>query len=270
MKAPEWQIEDFAYATLGAHGNSGSVCVLAAYFDESGTTDADKIALYGGAVARTSEWMTLERPWRDKLKQFGVSTYHASPCEWGKGEFAHLSRPIREALTGYLAGLIGGLNVQSFGSAILRKDWQYVPEALRAECFDDPIVFSIAFCFAHVSAWAQKTVGDEPVAFVFACHKTYGQIIDTVHKAFQSSPHWTNIGSLTFASPERLVQLQAADLLSYEFLQFALDNAKGSNRPAWKKLNSCVASGSGFGTSYKLHNAATVPELKPFASSSAA
>ncbi|WIG54900.1 MAG: hypothetical protein OJF61_000686 [Rhodanobacteraceae bacterium] len=270
MKAPEWSIADFSFSVMGGDAQKGAVALLAAYFDESGTTGADKIALYGGAVARTDEWRNIEKPWRQKLDEFQIGTYHASHCEHGIKEFAHLSRPIREALTGYLAGLIGGLNAQAFGSAILRKDWPYVPKHLRDACFDDPILFSLSFCFQHVSTWAKENAGSEPVAFVFACHEKYGPVIEQVHKAFQASGRWTNIGSLSFAKPQNLVQLQAADLLSYEFLQFALNGNLGAERNAWKSINSRASAGGKFGASYIFHDAESVQAIKPFASSGAA
>src|SRR5690349_5004620 len=125
--------------------------MLVAYFDESGTTDADDIALYGGAVADTLAWAELERPWKKKLREFELSEYHAVDCEAGRREFARYQRPIREAITRYLASQLGSLRGVAFGSGVFRTDWDDAPREIKIECDDDPVIFSLAFCFQHIS-----------------------------------------------------------------------------------------------------------------------
>lgn len=235
--------------------------MLVGYFDESGTSDKDPIVLVGGAVADSILWSRIEVRWREKLAEFGLSSYHAVDCENRWGEFQKFERGIREALTNYFSALLSEVEGQGFGSAVVRKDWRdWAPDAVRQRCNDDPFYFSLELCFQQISRWSVEHVGGEPVALVFAEHQQYSPRIESIHRAYQNArERWPGIGSISFAKPELVVEIQAADLLCYEMFRFA-NRPEDPQRKTWQNIER----GSGnLALSYLFHDAETLQQLAP-------
>jgi hypothetical protein len=235
--------------------------MLAAYFDESGTSDADDIALFGGAVTTTLHWACLERPWRKQVHSYGVSTYHASHCQAQRGEYERVRREDCSSLTDYLSCKLAKLPSLGFVSGVFRKEFRYCPKVIREEAGDDPLGLALHICFQHVATWARELFSEEPVAFVFAKHQKYQSIVEKVYDFYGNHESWgKNIGSLSFSTPGLLVELQAADLIAYEGMRFARDSEKPNyvKRQAWKNLE---RKDNAFRLSSRIHNAGSLAYL---------
>jgi Protein of unknown function (DUF3800) len=236
-------VNDFAKAVIGGCGLK-VIAMLFAYFDESGTSDHEDVALIGGAIADLAFWDQLEAPWKKILRSFGINTYHATDCENRRGEFEPFERPIRDAITAGLAIELAKVPLQGFGSGVYREDFKFCPAEIRKNCQDDPMLMCFELCMQQVSSWSRQYAGSEPVNLVFAKHQKYQRHDQEIHAKYLSRAEtWgRGIGSIAFADPAQLVQLQAADLLSYESFRFACEQRKGkpsntANRPVWKYIS---------------------------------
>jgi hypothetical protein len=210
--------------------------VLAGYFDESGTSDSDTHVLIGGAIADTVLWSRIERRWRDKLSEYGLSMYHAVDAEWRNDEFERYQKPIRDALTNFFSKLLAEVQGQAFGSAINRATWRnYAPDKLKALCSNDPYFMAFELALQQISSWSEEFIGGEPVAIVFARQQQYQARAAEIHARYLAAQEkWPGIGSLTFAEPKQLIELQAADLLCYELQRFA--KCSTEQRKTWTNL----------------------------------
>lgn len=216
QSAGAWSIEEFAASVLGGSSRHKAVAVIG-YFDESGTSSKEPLAMYGGMVARAAEWARIEDEWRAKLAEFDLSEYHASLCENGKKEFAGLQSPIRQSLTNYFSSLVSRVRGHAFGSSVSYKAWQdLVPEKIKANYGGDPLHFAAANLMQRISNWSVEHNDREPVALMFATHKQHDAVLAQLHADFLDSGEWPGLGSITFSAPKLLVPLQTSDLICYE------------------------------------------------------
>lgn len=211
-----WSIKEFAARVCGGLSKHKAVVVIG-YFDKSGTSVKDSIAMYGGIVARASEWETIEDEWRGKLAEYGLSEYHASHCQNGVKEFARFQRPVRESLTNYFSSLVSRVRGHALGSSVKYEAWQrLVPERIKANYGGDPLYFAAANLMQRISAWSVEYNDGEPVALMFATHTKHNTVLAQLLADFLDSGEWPGLGSITFGMPKLFVPLQTADLICYE------------------------------------------------------
>jgi Protein of unknown function (DUF3800) len=211
-----WSIEEFAASVCGGQSKHKAVAVIG-YFDESGTSSNQKIAMYGGMVAKASEWATIEDEWRAKLAEYDLSEYHASLCENGWKEFSKLRKPIRESLTNYFSTLVSRVRGHAIGSSVSHKAWQdLVPEKIKTNYGGDPLYFAAANLMQRISVWSVEHNDGEPVALMFATHTKHDARLAQLHADFLDSKQWPGLGTILFGEPKLLVPMQTADLICYE------------------------------------------------------
>jgi hypothetical protein len=211
-----WSIEEFAATVCGGQSKHKAVAVIG-YFDESGTSSNQKIAMYGGMVAKASEWATIEGEWRAKLAEYDLSEYHASLCESGLKDFSRYSKPIRESLTNYFSSLVSRVRGHAFGSSVSHTAWkELVPEKIKENYGGDPLYLAAANLMQRISAWSVEYNDGEPVAMMFASHLKHDTELAKLHAQFLDSGEWPGLGSITFGMPKLFVPLQTADLICYE------------------------------------------------------
>ena len=184
-----WPIEEFAQSVLGSASKHKAVAVLVGYFDESGISANDHIALTGGAVADSMTWASIERPWKKWLSagQFcerEISCFHAVDCEHGQREFFPMERPLREALSDKLSDEIGKIQPRCFAAGVVRKDWGYANAELKAAVADNPFYLTVALCMEQISNWSQEFADGEPVAMVFARQKEFNAATAAIHSEY--------------------------------------------------------------------------------------
>src|SRR5579862_1904797 len=192
-----WPISDFVKSV---QGREGPVAVLVAYFDESGISRNDKVALVGGAATRSVIWSRLEKPWKKNLATSQVAWFHATDCENRTNEFEHLERPLRDSLVRALSTELAKLGPQCFGSAVYRDAWMFASDLVRAKSFDDPYFFCFELCLQQIADWSNNCADGEPVALVFANQLEYQNRAIEIHKMYQEARgKYSSIGSISFS-----------------------------------------------------------------------
>lgn len=193
--------------------------MLVAYFDESGTHDHSKVVSICGLVGTAIEWSRLERPWRENLATARVSCFHATDCAMGRREFQGMDRPLRDALSRGLSLALADRELAIIGGAVYRDDWNQCAPKHMKDAYRDPYHLCFALALQQLSEWSDKYAGGDPVALVFARQQQFNAYSEKIHELVNGGEHYRHIGSLSFSRPECLIQLQAADHLSYENYQ---------------------------------------------------
>ncbi|WP_157538802.1 DUF3800 domain-containing protein [Hydrogenophaga flava] len=243
MKAEKyWPIEEFAGSVLGGASKHKVVAVLVAYFDESGISSRDHMVLVGGAVADSSTWSRIERPWKKclepgEISDNGVSCFHAVDCDHGEREFASVPRPLRDAMAWRLSDEIGKIKPHCFAAGVVRKDWDGLPGDMKDALGGDPLHLSVALCIEQISDWAKREVDGEPVALVFAKQHQYNKATEHIHSEYCRD--FSGVGSVSFSEPRLVIPLQVADFIAYESYRWMHERAlkpDAEPRRLWKNL----------------------------------
>lgn len=66
--AAHLSIESFARVVFPPGAINGGICMLIAYFDDSGTHDSSEVVLWQGAIGNKYQWALLDELWAKKLR----------------------------------------------------------------------------------------------------------------------------------------------------------------------------------------------------------
>ncbi|MGH9550329.1 MAG: DUF3800 domain-containing protein, partial [Terriglobales bacterium] len=234
--------------------------------DESGISDPSTVTVVGGIVADTVEWMELQRPWREHLAVTGASWFHAVDCEHGTGEFATIDGKFRESLIWGLSDALARVRAQCFGAVIARNDWDCAPKEIRDRCSDDPFYFCFELCLQQICDWSKYRANGSRVALVYSDQQEYKEHAQILHEVYRDSETYgfqQLLGSLTFADPRCLVQLQAADMVCYEINRHASALTSGLAEAPFRQAIKNFEDRAELAMHAVIHNCESLRELKP-------
>jgi len=176
MNAPV-SIRELSKALLPLDHPNGWLAMLRAYFDDSGTHDASKIAVVAGLFGTEGRMDGLDRNWKKHLERpldgmkAPLRRFHMTDCQASQGEFAGWSRTETDYFCHQLRTVIIESGVSAYVIACARKDW------------DDLIIGDVRIilgtaegacirnCFVRTVAWAQRNTFDPKMTFIIARHQ---------------------------------------------------------------------------------------------------
>lgn len=93
------------FARMLLPGGEGWICMLTAYFDDSGTHSDSDVVLWNGLFGHHYQWQYFDELWSAKLANPSpgkepLRRFHMYDCERGDEEFLGWSRPACEFLVG--------------------------------------------------------------------------------------------------------------------------------------------------------------------------
>jgi hypothetical protein len=234
--------------------------MLVAYFDESGTHGKkSRLVTVAGLIGDSTDWARIEPPWKRRLGD--IACFHATDCAGSKKGFAHLSEPACALLSSDLAALIANRALVPIGASVYTDEWEYAASSEMKAQYRTPYHFclSVAILLA-----CQASGHGDPVAFVFAEQREYEDYSRAIHEVF--SQNFEGIGSLSFAKPECVIPLQAADLYAYETYRELLTQLKtpgmsGPARPDMKTICRALRTISIFAGIEMLHKSADAMDV---------
>lgn len=189
--------------------------MLYAYLDEGGTHAQSPVVTICGLVASADLWSALEPDWQEKLDNVQVPYFHAAPCEAGDKPYQNVARPFRESLFSGLATVIAKHKPIVINVAVKRADWD-AAKARGETAFADPYHQVFEFAMQQLAQWSLVAMSGEPIALMFAKHPHYEEQGEQIFRLYAHSI-WGNVfAALAFGNPERIIPLQAADLVTYE------------------------------------------------------
>ena len=223
--------------------------MLSAYLDDSGTHPTSDIVFVGGLAGTEWQLRSLEKAWRRLIEapldgtRPPLKRFHMAHCQQSQGEFTGWTRTETDYFCHQLQTIIIESGVIAYGMACSRKDWgELVTGDMRA-IFGDPEGMCIRNCFIRMIGWAQHYTFDPEMTFVFDSHPLASQRDAKV--AFDAFQRWVDIPHLvgvSFLSSYKILPLQAADMIAWEFYQYANDilveGFISAKRPQYRRMAS--------------------------------
>jgi len=208
--------------------------MVVSYNDES--VDNRSYAV-SGLLGMQPEWVELGRLWENKLHEHKLKEFHAAKCELRKPPFDTYERETRDMFQEEFYGLLAKSRLWGFCTAVWQgayderwtdfEKWRFSPEG----DFTDPyfLAFQHNIEVMCLRLDKEKAPRDEPIAFVFDQQEEYEGRATQLYESMKHSEggylaaYRHRLGSLSFYSRFRQLQLQAADAWAYESRKWVSD-----------------------------------------------
>jgi hypothetical protein len=218
-------VRDIARITLPRHSIDGGLCMLSAYFDDSGTHDGSDIIVYACFIGTENEWGVLEPAWKAKRDEPlpgkpPLRKFHMTDCISGYGEFRNYSVEERELVIEGFHDIILASNVIGRAIGLSRHDWDRQITGGQRLFFGDAESFCVRTCLSFAADWTANNQGDKQVTMIFddgpqhqARTRAIGEEIKRTHNGSEGR---AEMFGPSFLPTEKFVPLQAADMLAWE------------------------------------------------------
>lgn len=199
--------------------------MLKAFFDDSGTHDTSPVIVMGGLIADEADWIGLEAEWLALRNALGIRKMRMSDCEGARGDFGKFDRDARDrAIAGFREIIIKAQPLMLI-SAVSRASWDDATarsDLLRIHATPLDLLFNN--CMQKAMRWRPSAERDSVVA--------------TFDSRDQNLPVWKRLGSgyeqrypenlagFAFSNMERVLPLQAADMIAYEGFRHMCERVK--------------------------------------------
>jgi hypothetical protein len=201
------------------------VALLFGYFDESGTDGQHGFTVITGFVGPVVEWSRLVEHWDIRLDLDNIDTFHCVECAGRNGEYRgwdketqckpHLERLsdiiVQHGVAAINAGFIG--NYPALIKTLPAEFVARYPTAYSL-CFE----LLVARLRQAAERWTQ-----EPITLIFARQDQFQGLALERWNAARELNLWPEIAHVGYSEPERIHQLQAADMLAWETRRYIWD-----------------------------------------------
>jgi hypothetical protein len=203
-----------------------------AYFDDSGTHGSADVVLLAGVFGHQYQWQYFSELWAAKLADPSpgkppLTRFHMTECQGSHGEFAGWKRTETDFLVHELGRIIVRCGLWAHATAISRKDWDDLITGDFRKYVGDAEGFCIRDIHIRTVNWCHTRGGGSELAFVFDHRperKKENERFFGLFEAFQNEHKGTpKLTSLTFEGSQKVLPLQAADLIAWEIYRHALD-----------------------------------------------
>ncbi|MGO9017304.1 MAG: DUF3800 domain-containing protein [Syntrophobacteraceae bacterium] len=196
------------------------------YADESGTHDptgrhvGSEIAAIVGYFAPRENWRCFCTEWESVLNSYGVKVFHLSDLSHGKGEFKHWDDPKKDQFMRELIPVARNNTMFAFGGFLSVKDYdEIVPVWLKDMVGGHPYHFCFRLFLQMTLRFFKQScsfiTASDPVGFFFDLqHEFKKQALGCFYETRIEIENGDRLGSITFDSKDKLIPLQAADLLA--------------------------------------------------------
>ena len=216
------EIEHIARAVwFGDFKVSNLLMGLTAYFDDSGTDEANPFLVVAGFAASIEQWDRFTDEWRIAQQEFKApvpfKAKEFDDARRGYGPYKDWPDSKRKEYYNRLLGIIIRRSFKSFGTALEKAAYQSVilPSERLRKYFYSPFAFSSVNCIFQVCDWRNELYPTEPVLFYFdEGNKNQGQLLDVAKRVLIPSDRM--IEDVRPGDDSKLPPLQAADLMAFE------------------------------------------------------
>lgn len=231
---------EMARVLLPRSSYEGSILVLSAYFDDSGTHDDFEIVVMAGFIGTEAQWTPFDQAWVAKLKdplpeasKPPLRRFHMVDCVARTGEFASYSQPESDAVIHDFRQLILDANLEGHVTAVDKVAWDEIIRGPQRIMFGDAEWFCVNNCLSFALNKSREQIDDKMISLVF---DNRPEVIKASFQAplskFQTSfyngdpkfPDWPHLIGTSFLSSFVIRPIQAADMLAWESYNHAKRN----------------------------------------------
>lgn len=213
--------------------------MLTAYFDESYNHRTKKcpneplVYTVGCWLSTAQKWLLFEKKWRLALRKAGVQFFHMTDFEARRGEYEFWSNSKRIRVLKELHSIIDKHTIFGFSSSVNCADYDNLiaPTPRYADYFGRSYYdFDVRVCMRKLKDWCNQTGYNGTVQYVFADLAKQGRALDRIFREVLDHPEakeWFRAsGMWTKGLMRDVVQLQAADVVTYELNKRIVDEIK--------------------------------------------
>jgi hypothetical protein len=222
------------------------VASFAIYFDDSGTSPNQNIAVAAGWIAPTNAWMQFEIEWDvarkipgDEFKCMHMTDFVSSLNR--NSEFYGKNDLLRKQRIGQrLRQIIMKYAVKGFALGVVKADFDaIVPDALRAQGFENHYTYAIRRVLGMVDTWRQTNMSGEPIEYVFDWLDKKEERRKEIKKIFSWAEGQSEAfiryglqkGGYDFRQKELVPPLQAADMFAWTVYRATLNEVTREKIP---------------------------------------
>ncbi len=208
-----------------------------AYVDDSGSGGDSRYYVLGGFKALDSTWEAFARDWQGVLDATpAIRRFKMQEAEHpDKGPFRGLNWKQRLDKVNAFIDVIEKHELFGFTEALSHDGYQLHLKPLQAPTFDDPYFIAFGFALTAFSSHEQHYESAESVHFVFD-EQTVQEKAKTFYLQMHDlKPYRGVIASITFATDDQHLPLQAADLLAWQRRRRLCKTTEGT-RPEYTRL----------------------------------
>lgn len=196
--------------------------MLTAYFDDSGTSPTDPVAVEAGYLATVEMWELFNQRWGSLLSRYNVKQLHRADLENFRGEFVNWEPSRRREFIKKAHSIIRRCTYVGVSLALIKADFE---EVIRA---DSPLnkfeIFSwcVHGCLAGIRTWCDSRNLNTRIQYVFELGTKGQDQFNHILRDLYDNPvtrERNRIGGWSFQGKE-VPPLQAADVIAYEFYKF--------------------------------------------------
>jgi hypothetical protein len=217
--------------------------MLKTFMDETGIHDDAEMVAVSGYICNPKAWRAWTKDWNTHKRRVPsgrspINVFHSTDCANRQGEFEGWSKEERDLYVAQLlpvipahplAGVVIGVYLPALADA-----FEEHPEFI--EMFGTPYTACFQWAISIIVEIATERGHGQRLAFIHEINAYKGECL----KAFDYINAYLNPRnipiSISFATKEQYVPLQAADVLAYEGGKF-LKNPTGTPRRAWTALD---------------------------------
>jgi hypothetical protein len=211
------------------------MAMFAGYFDESGTHAG--VLVVAGYISRVGQWRQFDREWREALLPdfdpavipFHMAEFEARRQPWMRDRNAFLravqdwTEEKAQTTLNRLTTIINHRAAIGIATAVILNDFEVVANEVGEP--ENAYTFSVIRCLRLAHRWANAQGSREDIAYVFEDGAEGNDGVNRAASRIQGNDEWRRayrFHSLTFGTKAQYIQLQAADIASWEARKYAL------------------------------------------------
>jgi hypothetical protein len=194
------------------------VLMLTAYFDDSGTSPSNQVAVVAGYLGSVAQWERFNTRWAVLLRKYHVKALHRADLESFQKEFYGWTPERKTEFLKKAHAIIRACTYTAIGANLIKAD---LAEILgdSAEKIGGAYGWCAHTCLVAISQWCDAKRYNQPIQFVFEAGTEGQGQIDRMFRFLSRNDYFRRlcrVGGWSFQN-KSVMPLQAADTAAYEF-----------------------------------------------------
>lgn len=219
------RITDLVRPMFRASLGRGLVSMLECYFDDSGTHDGSKIAVWGGLIGQADRFDQFTIRWNALLSEPlpgkpPLKKMHLAALRNAKGEFFGYNQAEIDLLTKKFRDVIVESGLECIAYIVSVEDWLRASTELERSYLGDARNFAFYGVIEAIAALAKLNEGGLSCHFDKGAQDEAMRVIQSVWEMFRSEE--SKKATFAFSAVEMFAGLQGADMVAYEAYHYGL------------------------------------------------
>jgi len=208
----------------------GVAVMLRVYLDESGTHDGSPAVTVGAYTGRPKTWKSFTREW--KVAKRPIEVFHATDCEALQGEFKGWTAERRNEYVANLLPVIARHEIHGNAIGINVGDYETAARGRFPikQTFNSAYSVCVQVVVDNIMWQMERTGMNDAIAFIHEDNDYREQALGAFEYVKRRRTTHASKMTLTFASKEAAMPLQAADILAYEANKRLRDQSRPKRR----------------------------------------